>query len=221
MAGSDAGALAESASWCAALSMALEQDGLAVLDETPLTALAPALAADARGLERVGRFRNAGVGRGASFRVRPEIRDDRVLWWDPERCTRAMRLYRIEMERLRQHLNQTLWLGLARFETHFAVYPAGARYQTHLDRFASAPHRMVSLIFYLNAEWQAEDGGHLRLYLDVPESEPWRDILPIAGRLVAFESGRFHHEVRPGRRSRRSVVGWLTRGGPYYESSIT
>ena len=211
MVGSEAGTLDESACWRTALATALECQGFAVLDETPLAVLAPALAADARRLERAGRFRAAGVGRGASFRVRPELRDDHVLWWDPERCTPAMRCYLDEIERLRQHLNQTLWLGLTRFETHFAVYPVGARYRTHLDRFASAPHRMISLIFYLNEGWEESDGGHLRLYLDEPERAPWHDILPVTGRLVAFESGRFYHEVRPGGRLRRSVVGWLAR----------
>lgn len=197
--------------WCTAVSSALDAHGFAVVDDTPLASLVPALAAEADRLERNGRFRVAGVGRGASFRVRPEIRDDRVLWWDEEQTTRVRRRYLAGLEALRRHLNQTLWLGLASFETHFAVYPIGARYRTHLDRFATAPHRMISVIFYLNEDWQDADGGELRLYLEAPDAEPWHDIRPRAGRLVAFESARFPHEVRPARRMRRSVVGWLSR----------
>jgi len=197
--------------WCEAVSSALDSHGFAVLDDTPLVGLVPALAAEADRLERHGRFRSAGVGRGASFRVRPEVRNDRVLWWDEEQTTRARRRYLAQLETLRRHLNQTLWLGLAGFETHFAVYPVGARYRTHLDRFATAPHRVISVIFYLNQDWQDADGGELRLYLESPDVEPWHDIRPRAGRLVAFESARFHHEVRPARRVRRSVVGWLAR----------
>ena len=197
--------------WCTAVSSALDARGFAVLEDTPLTDLVPALAAEADRLERHGRFRTAGVGRGASFRVRPEIRDDRVLWWDEAQTTRARRRYLLQLKTLRRHLNQTLWLGLAGFETHFAVYPVGARYRTHLDRFATASHRVLSVIFYLNEGWQEADGGELRLYLEAPDVAPWHDIGPQAGRLVVFESARFPHEVLPARRVRRSVVGWLTR----------
>jgi SM-20-related protein len=51
----------------------------------------------------------------------------------------------------------------------------------------------------------------LRLYLGEPEAEPYEDVLPLGGTLVAFLSARFHHEVLPFSRERLSVTGWFTR----------
>ncbi len=165
---------------------------------------------EARRMHVGGAFRHAGVGRGASFRVAPEIRSDRVCWVDPARPTRRQAAWLARMEALRRALNGSLYLGLFGFEAHLAVYPPGARYRTHLDRFADARHRVVSVLLYLNEGWGVEDGGALRLYLEGPERAPQRDVLPEGGTLVAFLSAELHHEVLPAARERWSVVGWFT-----------
>ena len=108
-------------------------------------------------------------------------------------------------------MNRELALGLFALEAHLALYPVGARYGCHLDRFQDDDHRVISVSLYLNSDWGAEDGGALRLYLGEPESEPYEDVLPTAGTLVCFLSGKFHHEVLPSRRERLSVTGWFTR----------
>jgi SM-20-related protein len=36
-------------------------------------------------------------------------------------------------------------------------------------------------------------------------------VLPQGGRLVAFQSDRFEHEVLPARRERMSFTGWFRR----------
>lgn len=170
-----------------------------------------ALARESRSLHHTGAFRHAGVGRGASFRIEPETRSDHVRWIDPARPSRAQARWLSRVESLRLCLNERLMLGLFDFETHLAVYPPGARYRTHLDRFSDASHRIVSLILYLNDAWQPEDGGALRLHLEAPGRAPWRDVLPVGGTLVVFLSGEVCHEVLPSPRERLSVVGWLTR----------
>ncbi len=166
------------------------------------------LAEETRARWRRGGFRPAGVGRGDSLRVRPEIRDDQVCWIDAARPTRAQARYLAAMEVLRRALNQGLWLGLFGFEAHLTVYPPGARYQRHLDRFAGASHRAVSAVLYLNETWDPADGGALRLYLDERDQ---RDLAPLGGRLVLFRSERFEHEVLPAARERVSATGWFTR----------
>ncbi len=164
------------------------------------------LARDSRRFWRRGAFRHAGVGRGASFSIRPSIRNDRVCWLDPASATVAQRHYFTRMEGLRLALNRTLYLGLFGFEAHLALYPPGAFYRRHLDRFRDAPHRRVSCVFYLNDDWHSDDGGALRLY---PPGQPAQDILPRGGALVLFLSATIEHEVLPARRERLSITGWL------------
>jgi len=192
------------------VAAAFAADGLARVDGFWSAAETRGLAEEARRDQRRGTFRHAGVGRGASFRIRPEVRDDRVRWIDPARPGRREARYLAAMEALRRALNRELYLGLFGFEAHFACYPPGARYRTHLDRFAAASHRVVSSVLYLNEGWRPADGGALRLYLGEPDREPWRDVAPEGGRLVLFESGRFPHEVLPAERERWSLVGWFT-----------
>lgn len=188
----------------------LRQQGLAVVPGFVPEPDWRALARESRILYRRGGFRHAGVGRGPSFRIEPETRNDRVLWIDPTSPPRQQARWLARVEALRLHLNERLFLGAFGFEAHLAVYPAGARYATHLDRFADASHRVVSLVLYLNEHWHADEGGCLRLYQDASDRPPWRDVSPAGGTLVAFLSGEIHHEVLPATRERWSVVGWLT-----------
>jgi SM-20-related protein len=171
-----------------------------------------ALREEAFGLWEDGAFRRAGVGAGAEFGVRSEIRTDQILWL-AEPFTDAQRAYLDELERLRLAINQSLFLGLFSFEGHLAVYPAGSFYKKHLDRFQNATQRVVSCILYLNEDWSPEDGGQLRLY-DGPEDDAgYRDVLPVGGTLAVFLSGDVYHEVLPAKRERVSLTGWFrTRG---------
>ena len=165
---------------------------------------------EAEALWREGSFRAAGTGTGAEAGVRPEIRGDRILWLE-EPFTQDQRRYLDELERLRQAINRTLWLGLLSFEGHFAVYPAGASYKKHLDRLRCAPSRVVSCILYLNEDWSEEDGGQLRLYHGPEEGAAWHDVLPAGGTLALFLSCDVYHEVLPARRERISLTGWFRR----------
>ena len=112
------------------------------------------------------------------------------------------------MDGLRQALNRGLYLGLEDFECHFALYPPGAFYQKHLDRFRDDDRRTVSAVLYLNDDWQPQDGGELRLYL--PDGAE-REVPPLGGSLVLFLSSDFPHEVLPANRERLSLTGWFRR----------
>lgn len=171
-----------------------------------------ALAQEARDGWQEGEFHRAGVGRGAE--ERPEIRGDHVAWLDPENLTPAQRAYWDFVDQLRQECNRSLFLGLADFEAHFAVYPPGAFYRRHRDRFQAEGRRVLSCLLYLNFDWLASDGGALRLYLEDEEhQEVPLDILPEAGTFVIFRSDTLEHEVLETHRERLSLTGWLRRSG--------
>jgi len=170
------------------------------------------LADEARLKHAEGDFRQAGVGRKSTFQIRPEIRNDKVLWLDPDAPTQLQASYLERLEILRQRINQGLMLGLFGFEAHFALYPKGSFYRRHLDQFASARHRTVTCILYLNNQWKAEDGGALRIYLPQTDgSEKSVDIQPQGGSAVFFLSSDFEHEVLPSFRERFSLTGWFYR----------
>lgn len=151
----------------------------------------------------------ASVGRGTLVVVSEGVRGDRIQWLEAGQNA-ACDQYLAIMDGLRQALNQGLYLGLEDFESHFALYPPGAFYLKHLDRFRDNDRRTVSAVLYLNQDWQAEQGGALRLYLADGET---RDVLPRAGSLLVFLSAEMPHEVLPATRERLSLTGWFRRRG--------
>ncbi|MCC5885457.1 MAG: 2OG-Fe(II) oxygenase [Gammaproteobacteria bacterium] len=151
-----------------------------------------------------GALRPAGIGRGRTFQVRPEIRSDQVLWVDNEAPPAPLEAYLQRMEGLRRVLNEQLFLGLHEYECHLTTYPRGSFYRRHLDQFADQARRQISTIFYLNPNWRETDGGALRIETD----QGIHSVLPEAGTLVAFRAADFWHEVRRARRLRLSVTGW-------------
>ncbi|MCO7521092.1 MULTISPECIES: 2OG-Fe(II) oxygenase [unclassified Pseudomonas] len=171
--------------------------------------LSRALAAECRRRYAEGELNPAGVGRGAAQEIREAIRGDQIQWIDPGESDVCDR-YLEKMDGLRQAINQGLFLGLEDFECHFALYPPGAFYKRHLDRFRDDDRRMVSAVLYLNEGWQADDGGQLRMFLAEGVEH---DVQPLAGSLVVFLSGDVPHEVLPAGRERLSLTGWFRRRG--------
>lgn len=161
-----------------------------------------------------GRFRAAAVGRASGVAIRPELRSDHLSWIEPDDAAAAVNAYLLAMEGLRRAMNRHLYLGLMTLESQFALYPPGTFYGRHLDRHRDSDERVLSCVLYLNENWAADDGGHLRLYL--PEGEGGETpchVSPDGGRLVVFLSDRVPHEVLPARRERLSIASWF-RGWP-------
>lgn len=167
------------------------------------------LAAECRLRHAQGLLTPAAVGRGTAQAVREGVRGDSIQWLEPGQAP-ATDAYLDALEVLRQQLNRCLYLGLEDVESHFALYPPGAFYQKHLDRFRDDDRRSLSVVFYLNDHWQAAEGGALRLH---PDQQPSEDLLPQAGRLVLFRSAELLHEVLPATRERLSLTGWFRRRG--------
>ncbi len=165
------------------------------------------LAAESQAMRENNDMHAAGIGQGAMHVLREDVRGDKVHWLDEGAATSVQTHYWQKMAQLRDSLNEELFLSLVSLEAHYAVYAPGAFYHKHLDRFAHANERIISCSFYLNADWPAEYGGHLRLYIEGGHV----DILPTAGTMVIFRSDTVYHEVLPATHDRYSLTGWFKR----------
>jgi SM-20-related protein len=157
-----------------------------------------------------GDFKRAGVGRGENLEVREEIRRDQVMWIEPGETSAEQEIWLAKLEVLRLAMNQQFFLGLFGFEGHFAIYPEGAFYRAHLDRHAGTTGRIVTVILYLNENWQPGDGGELKLWTTAGDKEGSFELVePRMGTLVCFLAGDFWHEVLPAHKRRMSITGWF------------
>lgn len=187
---------------------AIAEDGLAIEPEFLPAPRVASLAAQARRRDAAGEFGSAGIGRGEMRVERSEIRGDRILWLDGEPRLAAERAALAALDALRLALNRELFLGLFAFEGHYALYPPGARYLLHRDRFRDDDARVLSCALYLNASWRDADGGALRIHFPGGAT---RDVLPQGGTLACFLADRYEHEVLPARRDRLALTGWFRR----------
>jgi SM-20-related protein len=192
------------------ISQEIYSNSYVVVDNFVDEAFRKALLKEQTDLLNQGQFKKAAVGKGDQKQVRAEIRSDEVLWMDPTALSPLQLVFWEKIEELKQVLNRRCFLGLKSFEGHFARYPIGSFYKRHLDQFHAVPHRIVTVILYLNDSWTEADGGQLRMYFPQEEgSERVEDVLPLGGRLVVFLSEEIPHEVLPTLKERISITGWL------------
>lgn len=157
-----------------------------------------------------GAFHPAGVGRGDSLQIREDIRRDEVMWLEPGDASIHQTAYLAHLETFRLALNRRLFLGLFNCEGHFAIYPEGAFYKAHLDRHAGTSDRIVTVILYLNADWQPGDGGELKLWTGPQGRDGVFELIePRMGTMVCFMAEEFWHEVMPATKRRMSITGWF------------
>jgi SM-20-related protein len=192
------------------ISQEIYQNSYAVVDDFVDESFRQALLREQTDLLNQGQFKKAAVGKGDQKQVRAEIRSDEVLWMDPSALSPLQAIFWEKIAELQQVLNRRCFLGLKSFEGHFARYPIGSFYKRHLDQFHAVPHRIVTVILYLNESWTEADGGQLRMYFPQEDgSESIEDVLPLGGRLVVFLSEEIPHEVLPTLKERISITGWL------------
>lgn len=152
------------------------------------------------------RFTRAGVGRQEAHILNDFVRTDEICWITGE--SEAGLAWLEWAGRLQCFLNRDLLLGLFSFESHFAHYRPGDFYRKHFDAFRGEANRVLSLVVYLNPDWQLADGGELVLY-DEAETSASLKVLPGLGTIVLFLSEEFPHEVLPASRDRFSIAGWF------------
>jgi SM-20-related protein len=187
------------------VSADLHASGISIRNQFASAAEVLALRECARAREARGGFAPARVGRQGAERRRENIRGDFTCWLN-EPLLPPERLLMQRMEELRLQLNRDALLGLFELEFHYAKYPAGAAYSRHVDQPTGSTQRKLSLVLYLNSEWQSADGGILRIH---NADDGFVDIEPLAGRLVCFLTPGREHEVLQARRERLSISGWF------------
>lgn len=174
--------------------------GFCVLDNALDSALFKALQQESTAL--LPQFEAAKISQGGTVN---SIRRDRTRWLEAEDA--AGGIYLQQLQQLSDQLNQALYVGIRRAEAHYAHYDTGDFYKMHRDNPASQNDRVMSTVFYLNEAWCNEDGGELRIQ---DNQQQWHALLPLANRLVIFQSDLLH-EVCLANRPRKSIAGWLRR----------
>ena len=146
------------------VALGLSSAGYAIAPQVLDTTTALTLAAEAQAHWQAGAFRQAGVGRGAGWIQRPDIRSDEEFWVEGEDLSPILAATLGTLDALKQHLNRSLFAGLEDFEVHLARYGRGAFYARHIDQFEDTTRRAISVVLYLNHQWRPHDGGALRLW---------------------------------------------------------
>lgn len=155
-------------------------------------------------------FKKAAIGNRTNEVIKKSVRGDIILWIDELNTNAAEELFFGKINNLIAYLNKTCFLGIMRKEFHYALYPKGTYYKRHLDTFHNDDRRKLSMVCYLNeAGWLPENGGELVLYLNNADKEEEKVLSPLPGRVVIFESQILEHEVKPVKKERMSITGWL------------
>lgn len=151
-------------------------------------------------------FNAAGIGRKQEYQLNEQIRSDITRWLSNDHPIDSS--YLDWMTDLRTELNQRLYMGLFKYEAHYAHYVPGAFYQRHVDAFTGQSNRVLTSLLYLNPDWKADDGGELLIY-DPETEEVIEEILPEYGKFIVFLSTQFPHQVLKANRDRYSISGWF------------
>lgn len=193
----------------AALIEDLAARGWAHAENALPEALTHALRLRLETLEAADALKPAAIGRGDSHIRAAAIRRTQIRWLEGK--DPAERAFLEGCEALRREINRTLFAGLFEFEAHFARYPAGGHYARHLDVFADRPRdRVVSLVAWLNDNWQAGDGGELDLWSGPDDTgPPVATFAPRGGDLLLMMSETIPHAVRETVRPRLGLAGWF------------
>jgi SM-20-related protein len=159
-----------------------------------------------------GQFVAAGIGKGQQKNILTRIRSDRICWFPDEVLSLHFSEFYRQLGEIMAYMNRYFYMGLRRFEIHGAIYGPGQHYERHLDQHRHSSERVVTAVFYLNESWSPAEGGTLRVFKE--NGEVLTEVLPLAGRLLLFESARYEHEVLVSHRDRYSLTGWFRRDAP-------
>ena len=152
-------------------------------------------------------FESAAVGRDREHTQNALVRSQKLSWITQD--SKAGASWLKWADDLQIYLNRHLFLGLFSFESHYARYSPGDFYKRHYDAFKGQSSRKLSIVVYLNRDWQSSDGGELVLY-KADEDSVGLKVLPNFATVVVFLSEDYPHEVLRAHRNRYSIAGWYS-----------
>lgn len=183
---------------------AFASKGFLIIDEFLNQEIAATLLEECKYWQEAQAFKQAGVGKLLLHKIEENFRGDQIKWIIEDQALPSTKNYLNLLSNLMQQLSREFYLSLKDFECMYAVYPEGAFYKKHKDQFQQQAHRIISVVLYLNKDWQPENGGQLMLYLEDDEVE----VKPLFNRLVFFRS-ELLHEVLPCNKTRYSLTAWM------------
>ncbi|OIP54666.1 MAG: proline hydroxylase [Helicobacteraceae bacterium CG2_30_36_10] len=179
----------------------LVQDGYIVIEDAISSTLSTNLLNLAK---KSNNFRRAGIS--TRKKIHSDKRRDKILWLDEDNSTQSEFLN--FANGLKEYLNRELFMCISYFESHFALYEKGDFYEKHFDAFKNSVNRVVTIVYYLNEEWdEKEGGGELMVYDE--DDNFIKKVFPHANTLIVFLSEKFPHEVLCANRKRYSIAGWF------------
>ncbi|WED42534.1 2OG-Fe(II) oxygenase [Legionella cardiaca] len=181
------------------------QQGFHIIDNFLPSHHCQSLRSTAETLRSQGQFRSAKIGRNQHATHNSSVRTDQICWVDKQNNA-AINAYMMRITEIKTLLNQSLFLGLVDFETHFAIYEPGAFYKKHIDQFATTKDRRISCVYYLNETWDESFAGQLTLF--DRNDNYLSSINPLGNRFICFSSD-LPHEVCQTQKTRYSLTGWI------------
>ena len=152
--------------------------------------------------QNLDQFREAAIQNG----VVSKIRSDHILWIHEDLSIAQQHTQTLLA--LAEQFNQTFYLGIREVEAHFASYQEDSFYALLCEKKKKKNDRVISAVYYLHPEWQADWGGQLRLQ---DKHGAWHIIEPRPNRIAIFQSDLLH-EVLPATQQRLSITAWLRSG---------
>ena len=175
----------------------LDQHGFTIIDDAYTPTYIRALVEEC--LSNLNQFRDAAIQNG----VVSNIRSDHILWIN-ENLEYAQQHIQA-LNALAQEFNRAFYSGIQDVEAHFACYNAGEYYALHRDNPQGKNGRVISAVYYLHENWQADWGGELRLQ---DKNDKWHIVQPKPNRIALFQSDLLH-EVLKAKHQRLSITAWL------------
>ena len=183
---------------------AFARSGLLIIDNFLDDRLIAEALAEAKHWQAQEAFKEAGIGKLDKHHIQENYRSDRIKWINPDDCLPATKAYLNILEALMQQISREFFLSLKDYECMYAIYPKGSFYKKHKDQFEQQAHRIISVVLYMNENWNEDFGGQLI----IDKEEGTQIVDPIFNRLVFFKSEMWH-EVVPCNAERFSITGWM------------